>query len=1118
MANGQSALLTDSDKSREQLIQELAEYRSLLAAREQQCRELFEETVCLRSGEAAESQRLFRTAADRLPDILGGTAAGGQVVEEAPSHQGELLQRIFDTIPVMLILWDPRLRRFTLNHHAEEVLGWTTADANQGDFMSKAYPDAAYRAEVADSMQSLAPGWREWIVTTKDGRRVPGDWFNTRLSNDTMIGFGLDLRDRKKAERALRDSEGAARERLAEIESIYTNAPVGLCVLDTELRYVRINARLAEINGVPAAAHIGRTVREIVPGLADDIEPQMRRILATGEPVLGIEISGETAAQPGVRRTWIESWLPLKDADGTITGLNLVAQEITAQKKAEAVLRESEERWAVTLASIGDAVIATDTQGRVTYLNQVAESLTGWRSSEALGQPTQAVFRIVNEHTRKVVESPVNKVLQTGRVAAMANHTVLLRRDGSEVPIDDSGAPIRDREGNVLGAVLVFRDISERRLTEKRLQESEATFRAVAELNPFGMWECDPQGDLVYLSPSWLEMTGMSLAQCRDFGWMDRYAPGEGEKMLASWRRCIETEGRWEYEHHFYDKDGGDCWILGRGFPMRDAAGRITKWVGLNIDITAQKRAALALLASERHLRDVMDNMVAMIGLMTPDGTLVEANRTALAAANLKPGDVLGRPFEECYWWSWSRDVQQRLRTAIEEAAAGKGSRYDEVIRVADGEFLTIDFMLSPMVDGDGRVSFLIPSATDITDRKRAEEALRQVNDTLEQRVAERTELAEARSRQLQALAVELVEAEERERRRIAQLLHDDLQQILAAARLQLQCVPDSLPSTSMLASVERLLEESIEKSRRLSHELSPPVLNHSGLVAALQWLAGQMNAQFGLRVQLTTDAAGQFDSSPLNVFMFRAAQELLFNVVKHANVKNARVELRGSDEGLIIVVSDQGQGFDPGGLDHFNEKAGFGLLSLRERARHIGGSLTIDSAPGRGSCFTLRVPLGPVKRAETQRLAVKNDPAGSLTAGIASAEAVVTRVLFVDDHRVMRQGLIQLISGQPHIQVAGEAANGLEAVEKARQLKPDVIVMDVSMPELDGIEATRRIKAELPDVRVIGLSMYEDDQLARTMRQAGAEAFVSKTASSADLLKAIYGMARPKQARPSSG
>jgi DNA-binding NarL/FixJ family response regulator len=124
----------------------------------------------------------------------------------------------------------------------------------------------------------------------------------------------------------------------------------------------------------------------------------------------------------------------------------------------------------------------------------------------------------------------------------------------------------------------------------------------------------------------------------------------------------------------------------------------------------------------------------------------------------------------------------------------------------------------------------------------------------------------------------------------------------------------------------------------------------------------------------------------------------------------------------------------------------------------------------------------------------------------LKETNGVAIRVLFADDHKVLRQGLIKILSGQPNIKVVGEAVNGLEAVQLARQLKPDVIVMDVSMPEMDGIEATRRIKSELPDIRVIGLSMHADEHISQLMRDAGAEAFVAKTASSAELLEAIYG------------
>ena len=140
--------------------------------------------------------------------------------------------------------------------------------------------------------------------------------------------------------------------------------------------------------------------------------------------------------------------------------------------------------------------------------------------------------------------------------------------------------------------------------------------------------------------------------------------------------------------------------------------------------------------------------------------------------------------------------------------------------------------------------------------------------------------------------------------------------------------------------------------------------------------------------------------------------------------------------------------------------------------------------------------------------------PAVSLNAG----EKKGIRVLFADDHKVMRQGLIRMIADQPDIQVVGEAADGLEALWLARQVRPDVIVMDVTMPKMNGVEGARRIKAELPEARVIGLSMFEDAEIGRKMREAGAEAFVSKTASSGELLKAIYGMGGREPARLARG
>jgi PAS domain S-box-containing protein len=476
-------------------------------------------------------------------------------------------------------------------------------------------------------------------------------------------------------------------------------------------------------------------------------------------------------------------------------------------------------------------------------------------------------------------------------------------------------------------------------------------------------------------------------------------------------------------------------------------------------------------------------------------GAVTEANLTAATLLDRPRKALVGRMFSRFIHRDdqdiWYLHRKRRLET---------GNFQSLQIRLvkSDGGVFYVNLECMPAEESWSEAKVIRIAATDVTGLKRAEQALQQVNTTLEQR----TDLAETRARQLQALAVELIEAEERERQRIAELLHDDLQQMLAAARFQLQAAKLNLPNEPSLEYVNEILEESIAKSRRLSHELSPPVLYHGSLYNALEWLGHQMNEQFGLKVELQDEKSPHLEKTPLKLFLFRAVKELLFNIVKYAGVKSARVALAGSNGNVTVTVSDQGKGFNRDIIDTFREKAGFGLISIRERAERIGGCLKIESEPGQGSSFILYMPV---------QTAVTEEPVKARKSTDAAVQKTVSfdtrlRVLFADDHKVIRQGLIRLISGQPDIELAGEAANGREAIELARHLRPDVIVMDISMPEIDGIEATRLIKSEFPDMRIIGLSMFEDEQSVKSMINAGADAFVPKTASSTELLKAIYG------------
>jgi len=449
-------------------------------------------------------------------------------------------------------------------------------------------------------------------------------------------------------------------------------------------------------------------------------------------------------------------------------------------------------------------------------------------------------------------------------------------------------------------------------------------------------------------------------------------------------------------------------------------------------------------------------------------------------------------------------DDQAHVKRAIDAAIRTKSTfAFEHRVIRADGSLGWTFSRAVPLMDAKGEILEWFGAANDITERKQAEEALKQLTQTLEQRVVERTELAETRARQLHQLAVELIQAEERERGRISDLLHEDLQQILASARLQLESVLALIPPEAGMDHIIGLLEAAIAKSRSLSQELSPAILNHSDLVTAVQWLTRHMAEQFGLSTDLDIHNRQTIEHMPVSVFIFRAIQELLFNVVKHAGVQSARVALSIQGSSIAVRVSDEGRGFATALLGH--SKGGLGLLSLRERASYIGGRLDIDSAPGHGTRLTLIVPLNLPDGHASYPQGAGPPPSVALN-GAAPSPSADIRVLIADDHKIIRQGLMHLISGKPGITIGGEAANGREALELARRIQPHVVVMDISMPEMDGIEATRRIKAELPGVRVIGLSMHEDEQISRSMQAAGADRLVSKAASSAELLRAIYG------------
>ncbi len=401
------------------------------------------------------------------------------------------------------------------------------------------------------------------------------------------------------------------------------------------------------------------------------------------------------------------------------------------------------------------------------------------------------------------------------------------------------------------------------------------------------------------------------------------------------------------------------------------------------------------------------------------------------------------------------------------------------------------NWQLTPLLNSAGEVQSLVLNLEDVTEQQKAYQEL------------------EHRTRQLQHLAMELSQAEDRERKRLAEILHDDLQQILAAAKFHLGILSGRIKgdesARELTGQLNEMLKDAIDTSRSLSHELSPAVLYQGDLGETFEWLAQELQAKHGLMVHVEAHGRVDSPSEALKPFLYRTAQEMLFNVVKHARVHEARLRIKRTRGQLRLTISDQGKGFDPKTL---GRTAGFGLLSIRERVELLGGRMKIWSAPNRGSTFLIAVP-DPQEAELAEAQVVQTDsrtwPAKRKHPEPKSEERL--RVLLVDDHKVMREGLASLLDEQPDMDVVGQAGNGREAVDLAHKLQPHIIIMDASMPVMPGDEATRQIKLHLPKIRVIALSMFDEPQMSRKMRRAGAEAYLLKTAPSEELLAAIRGM-----------
>ncbi len=1069
------------------------------------------------------SQQRYRELAEAMPQMVWTADAAGAVTYR-----------------------NQRWYEYTGLNEAESI-GTARADAvhpDERDRVLMQWKTAIANGETFETECHIRrwDGTYQWFIC----RAIPTR--NSQHQITGWIGTITNIDDIKR-------SEALVQRQLAEIEAIYESAPIGLNVVDTNLRFVRINQRLADINGLPIEAHIGRTVRELFPALADTIEQLLQPVLKTGEPLLNVEIHGETPAQPGVQRTWLEHFFPLKSGD-QVVGISTVCEEITERIQVEAALRQSEERFRDMADNSPVMIWVTDATGYCTYLNQVWYDFTGQTEETGLGFGWLAAVHPEDSEFSKEVFLAATERQEVFRIEYRLRH-----KDGEYHWAIDAASPWFGDDGEFKGFIGSVIDISDRKQAEEALRISEERYRNLFESMNEGFCLAEVLFDennqpidyrLLEVNSVFENHSGLKDARGKtarelhpklEQYWIDLYA------------NVVRTGEPVRYENY---SEALNRWFSVSAFRVGSLDDR--KVAILFEDVSDRKQTEEALRMSEERLRLTLESTELGTWDFNPVTNVLQWDNQCKAMFGLPPTAEVTWDVFLAGLHPEDRDLtHQVVRQSFDPQGGGDYDIEYRTVGLEDGIERWVAAKGKAFFNPAGDVVRFIGTVLNITDQKRAE-AEREHLLHLEQTA--RTEAERANRIKDEFLAV------------LSHELRSPLNPILGWAKLLQMRQFDEARTAEALATIERnaklqtqLIDDLLDIAKILRGKLSlnmTPVNLASTIQAAIETVKTSATTQsISLRTLLPNIGQVSGDAARLQ----QIAWNLLSNAIKFTP-KGGQVEVRlervMSDEvmelgrngvmelgsyGVVearpvahsitplphyphtpspahlsppppayaqITVTDTGKGINPEFLPHIFESfrqedasitrqyggLGLGLAIVRELVEAHGGTIQAASlGEGLGSTFTVRLPL------------LHLEPECNLPVESPHIDLDLTglRVLAVDDDVDARELLAaSLTQYGADVQTVASAP---EVLANLAIFQPDVLVSDISMPGVDGYQLIQQVRS-LPatqggHIPAIALTAYARNSDRKLAIASGYQRHLTKPVDPEQLAQAVAALTR---------